>query len=101
MTNVALKQISNIDPKTEDKFKEEIAITKRLEHPNIVKFMELQNWNDKLTMILEFFEGGSLYHQLHEKKIIFPMKRKIELAIDISNGINYLHHLILKLFIEI
>ena len=42
-------------------------------------------------MILEYLEGGSLYSQLYEKKITFPLSKQIGIGIDIANGLNYLH----------
>ena len=65
---------------------------KRLEHPNIVKLYGISKpLNENKIMVLEYLEGGSLYQQLHEKKIKYSLKQQIELSIDIANGLNYLH----------
>ncbi|KAJ6249674.1 mitogen-activated protein kinase kinase kinase 20 [Anaeramoeba flamelloides] len=72
-------------------FTQEIMTVCNLDHPNIVKFYGgYINDTSKLMIICEFCQGGDLYDLLHSKKDL-NNKQKIQIAIDVANGIKYLH----------
>ncbi len=88
------QMVTNMDAKAEESLRQEISVLKRLYHPNVIQVYGITKPKDeRMVIVLEYFEEKSLYYTLHEKKIRFPLNRKIEIAFDIANGINYLHHL--------
>lgn len=53
--------------------------------------------DDELTngcfnfFLSEFMSRGSLYDFLHKQKGVFKLASLLKVAIDVSNGMNYLH----------
>ncbi|WCJ23835.1 Protein kinase superfamily protein [Euphorbia peplus] len=92
-------------------FKQEVAVWHKLDHPNVTKFIgasmgttnlkiSLKNPNDNPTslparaccVVVEYLAGGTLKKYLirnRRKKLAF--KAVIELALDLSRGLSYLH----------
>jgi serine/threonine protein kinase len=84
--------LRNVPPEDRGKFSQEVKITKRLQHPNIIRFIAA--WNkvatDELVMITELVTGGTLKHYL--KKIGRPRLKVIKLwCSGILRGLDYLH----------
>lgn len=48
----------------------EVKILQALDHPNIIKLYEIWEWNDVCFLVLEFCEGGELFHYIIEKKYL-------------------------------
>lgn len=46
----------------------EVKILQALDHPNIIKLYEIWEWNEVCFLVLEFCEGGELFHYIIEKK---------------------------------
>mmetsp|Transcript_37965 Transcript_37965/g.37464 ORF Transcript_37965/g.37464 Transcript_37965/m.37464 type:complete len:190 (+) Transcript_37965:68-637(+) len=46
---------------------DEIAVLKNLDHPNIVKYIEMFENSDYLYIVTELCEGGELYSYIHDK----------------------------------
>ena len=46
---------------------EEVRIMRQLQHPNIVKFVDLFDETDYMYVILEFLEGGALFDRVVDK----------------------------------
>ncbi|KAJ3438258.1 mitogen-activated protein kinase kinase kinase [Anaeramoeba flamelloides] len=72
-------------------FTQEIITVCNLNHPNIIKFYGgyLKDVSN-IMIICEFCRGGDLYEFLHSKQELTP-KQKIQIALDIAYGIEYLH----------
>lgn len=45
-----------------------------------------------MPLISEYMSGGSVYDYLHKQKGTFKLPSILKVAIDISKGMNYLHH---------
>jgi len=62
----AMKSI-HLDQVTEkvfiDELRNEIAILKDLDHPNIVRAIETFEWRGKISIVMELCSGGDLYHR--------------------------------------
>ncbi|KAJ6244879.1 mitogen-activated protein kinase kinase kinase 20 [Anaeramoeba flamelloides] len=71
-------------------FTQETITVCNLDHPNIVKYYGGCIKDTQLMIICEFCKGGDLYDLLHSKKDL-NKKQKIQIAIDVANGIKYLH----------
>ncbi|KAL8526273.1 hypothetical protein ACS0TY_015481 [Phlomoides rotata] len=79
-----------------ERFKEflrEVAIMKRLRHPNIVLFMGAVTEPPNLSIVTEYLSRGCLYRLLHKPgaEEALDEKRRLSMAYDVAKGMNYLH----------
>ncbi|KAG4982256.1 hypothetical protein JHK87_027005 [Glycine soja] len=94
-SDVAVKILMEQDFLAE-RFKEflrEVAIMKRLRHPNIVLFMGAVTQPPNLSIVTEYLSRGSLYRLLHRSgaKEVLDERRRLGMAYDVAKGMNYLH----------
>ncbi|XP_073272490.1 serine/threonine-protein kinase CTR1 [Primulina huaijiensis] len=94
-SEVAVKILMEQDFHTE-RFKDflrEVAIMKRLRHPNIVLFMGAVTEPSNLSIVTEYLSRGSLYKLLHKPgaREALDEKRRLSMAFDVAKGMNYLH----------
>ena len=59
-------------------------------HPNIVKLREIIKLPNRLALILEYVDGGTLRDLISMGKPL-GLPRALEIAADICNGMDYLH----------
>ncbi|KAK6943981.1 Serine-threonine/tyrosine-protein kinase, catalytic domain [Dillenia turbinata] len=79
-----------------DRFKEflrEVAIMKRLRHPNIVLFMGAVTVPPNLSIVTEYLARGTLFRLLHKPgaREQLDERRRLNMAFDVAKGMNYLH----------
>ncbi|XP_075104128.1 serine/threonine-protein kinase CTR1-like isoform X1 [Nicotiana tabacum] len=76
-----------------NEFLREVAIMKRLRHPNIVLFMGAVIQPPNLSIVTEYLSRGSLYRLLHRPgaRELLDERRRLCMAYDVANGMNYLH----------
>jgi serine/threonine protein kinase len=75
---------------TLDIIQREIAIHRRINHPNIVKvYSHLENENF-FYLIMEYVNGGSLYYLIKKNKGI-DEKKAFDYFIQASSAVNFLH----------
>eukprot|EP00268_Persea_americana_P051100 TRINITY_DN5620_c0_g1_i10.p1 TRINITY_DN5620_c0_g1~~TRINITY_DN5620_c0_g1_i10.p1 ORF type:complete len:342 (+),score=54.74 TRINITY_DN5620_c0_g1_i10:2458-3483(+) len=72
-------------------YKKEIAIMKRLRHPNVLLFMGAVYSPDRLAIVTEFLPRGSLFGTLHRNNQTLDLRRRLRMALDVARGMNYLH----------
>lgn len=76
-------------------FLNEIEILNKVNHPNIMKLIEIKSTHNNLYLITEYCNGGTLTENLakYQKnyKIPFPEKIVIHFMRQIAEAINYLH----------
>lgn len=74
-------------------FLQEVAIMKRLRHPNIVLFMGAVTEPPNLSIVTEYLSRGSLYRLLHTPcaRDALDERRRLGMAFDVAKGMNYLH----------
>ncbi|XP_059462437.1 serine/threonine-protein kinase CTR1 isoform X2 [Corylus avellana] len=74
-------------------FLREVAIMKRLRHPNIVLFMGAVTQPPNLSIVTEYLSRGSLYRLLHKPgaREMLDERRRLNMAYDVAKGMNYLH----------
>ncbi|CAI9777741.1 unnamed protein product [Fraxinus pennsylvanica] len=96
-SDVAVKVLT-IQDFHDDQFKEflrEVAIMKRVRHPNLVLFMGAVTKRPHLSIVTEYLPRGSLYRLIHRPAAgeILDPRRRLRMALDVAKGINYLHRL--------
>lgn len=82
----------------EERLKEfirEVAIMKRMRHPNVVLFMGAVMKQPNLSIVTEYLPRGSLYRLLHRAGMREQLdeRRRLRMALDVAKGMNYLHRL--------
>lgn len=96
-TPVAIKQL-NInhlggDPKQMlMRFKREGELLKRLNHPNIVKLLDIVEENNEHYLVMELIEGGSL-SDLIKAKGQLPIVRVVQIGLDLCDALTRAHRL--------
>ncbi|XP_057725697.1 serine/threonine-protein kinase CTR1-like [Arachis stenosperma] len=94
-SDVAVKVLT-VQDFHDDQLKEflrEVAIMKRVRHPNVVLFMGAVTKRPHLSIVTEYLPRGSLYRLIHRPasgEILDP-RRRLRMALDVAKGINYLH----------
>ncbi|KAG2388637.1 hypothetical protein C9374_000076 [Naegleria lovaniensis] len=82
-----------------NKIKHEIAILKKLDHPNIVRLLEVIDdpMNDKICLVFEYIDGGELM-KLNDDGILESGQKPFSedearfYFRQLLNGLEYLHH---------
>ncbi|XP_026440690.1 dual specificity protein kinase shkB-like [Papaver somniferum] len=93
-SDVAIKLFFNLDY-SEDllrSFREEVSLMKRLRHPNVVLFMGEVTSPEYLCIVTEFLPRGNLFQLLRHHTPTLDWKRRVQMALDIARGMNYLHY---------
>ncbi|XP_074269128.1 serine/threonine-protein kinase CTR1-like isoform X2 [Silene latifolia] len=94
-SEVAVKILMEHDfhPERCREFLREVAIMKRLRHPNIVLFMGAITEPPNLAIVTEYLCRGSLYRLLHKSggREVLDERRRLSMAFDVAKGMNYLH----------
>ncbi|KAL0308103.1 UNVERIFIED_CONTAM: Serine/threonine-protein kinase CTR1 [Sesamum angustifolium] len=76
-------------------FLREVAIMKRIRHPNVVLFMGAVTKRPHLSIVTEYLPRGSLFRLIHRPAAgeILDQRRRLRMALDVAKGVNYLHRL--------
>ncbi|KAJ1425103.1 Serine-threonine/tyrosine-protein kinase, catalytic domain [Sesbania bispinosa] len=78
----------NEDAKRE--FTQEVDILSKIQHKNVIKFIGACT-KPNLYLVTEYLSGGNMYDFLHIQKVILTLPSLLKVAIDVSEGMNYLH----------
>ncbi|XP_010520736.1 PREDICTED: serine/threonine-protein kinase CTR1-like [Tarenaya hassleriana] len=94
-SDVAVKVLS-VQDFHDDQFREflrEVAIMKRVRHPNVVLFMGAVTEQPRLSIVTEYLPRGSLFRLIHRPASgeLLDQRRRLRMALDVAKGINYLH----------
>ncbi|GAA6011271.1 hypothetical protein JCM10207_008283 [Rhodosporidiobolus poonsookiae] len=79
---------------TDDQVKKEVAIMKRLDHPNVVRLKEVIDdaKSKKVFMVLEFMAGGQVPWQDENKRPVMTVKQARDTFRQVVLGLEYLHY---------
>ena len=72
----------------------EVNLLKKLNHPNIIKFIEVKPMKKYIEIVTEYAEKGDLYNQIkiqQEKNEHFPEKVIIDWLIQTCQALKYIH----------
>ncbi|KAE8658676.1 Serine/threonine-protein kinase CTR1 [Hibiscus syriacus] len=94
-SDVAVKVLT-VQDFHDDQLKEflrEVAIMKRVRHPNVVLFMGAVTKRPHLSIVTEYLPRGSLHRLIHRPaaRETMDQRRRLRMALDVAKGINYLH----------
>jgi serine/threonine protein kinase len=91
---VALKTLDHRDlHKSEEalaRFRREIAIVARLEHPNVVRAHDVIRTRKNIYLVLEFLEGRDLSSIVKERGRL-PVPEAVEYTVQAARGLAYAH----------
>ena len=97
----ALKELTNIDTVTKQRFEREIKVLSQLDHPNIVKIIQWNIGGDPPNFypyyVMEYLSGGSLRQHMDEKfdsdeKYYFDVKWTINrIILPVCNALAQAH----------
>ncbi len=73
-----------------DRFHQEVAILKSLDHPNILPLIDSGETRSVVYYVMPFARGGSLRAQLVREKQL-SLERTIPIARDVAAGLDYAH----------
>ncbi|KAJ8369481.1 hypothetical protein SKAU_G00095090 [Synaphobranchus kaupii] len=90
--DVAVKILKVTDPTPEQlqAFKNEMQVLRKTRHVNILLFMGFMT-KPNFAIITQWCEGSSLYRHLHVTETKFDTKRRIDVARQTAQGMDYLH----------
>ncbi|MCO5573018.1 hypothetical protein L7F22_026782 [Adiantum nelumboides] len=93
-SDVAVKVFINQEYSSEllEDFRKEVAIMRRLRHPNVLLFMGAVYSPQHLSIVTEFLPRGSLFRLLHKNTQRLDWRRRLLMVMDVARGMNYLHH---------
>lgn len=92
-TEVAVKKIltSKISPEFTQEFAREASLMRDLRHPNVVQFIGAALEEPDICIVTEYMSQGSLYHLLHDPKVLISWEMVRKIALDAARGMAYLH----------
>ncbi|CAH8356640.1 unnamed protein product [Eruca vesicaria subsp. sativa] len=93
-SDVAVKVFSKQEysEETIQSFRQEVLLMRRLRHPNVLLFMGAVTSPPRLCIVSEFLPRGSLFRLLQRNTSKLDWRRRINMAMDIARGMNYLHN---------
>ncbi|MEQ8676736.1 MAG: serine/threonine-protein kinase [Aggregatilineales bacterium] len=93
--SVAIKNlrggISN-DAQILERFRREGVILQELNHPNIVKMLDMVQQDNENYLIMEFIDGGDLSDML-KKQGKLPFNEAMKLCVELADALSRAHHL--------
>eukprot|EP00817_Percolomonadidae_sp_ATCC50343_P000258 CAMPEP_0117430990 /NCGR_PEP_ID=MMETSP0758-20121206/10551_1 /TAXON_ID=63605 /ORGANISM="Percolomonas cosmopolitus, Strain AE-1 (ATCC 50343)" /LENGTH=966 /DNA_ID=CAMNT_0005219605 /DNA_START=278 /DNA_END=3181 /DNA_ORIENTATION=+ len=91
-TEVAIKKIKG-STMIDMSFTREVNLMASLRHPNIVQFLGICITSQHRFIVTEYISGGSLDKWIFDSKKKLSLKKKINILLDIAQGMDYLHSL--------
>ncbi|KAH9945142.1 kinase-like domain-containing protein, partial [Epithele typhae] len=79
---------------TEHKIRKEIAIMKKLNHPHIVRLLEVVDdpLQDKIYMVMEYLGGGEIKWRSRNDNPLLRVDQTRRICRDVILGLEYLHY---------
>ncbi len=78
------------DPDVQNRFVREVSVLEKLDHPNVVRYIDSGLDDGRLYFAMEWVEFGSLEDVLRRRGML-PWREAVECAIQICNGLEHAH----------
>nr|XP_043608237.1 calcium/calmodulin-regulated receptor-like kinase 2 [Erigeron canadensis] len=89
---IAVKTLASNSKQGEKEFQTEVSLLGRLHHRNLVNLVGYSVDKRQRMLIYEYMRNGSLASFLHnEEKPTLNWEERLQIALDISHGLEYLH----------
>ncbi|CAN6447440.1 unnamed protein product [Victoria cruziana] len=88
---VAVKVLASNSRQGEREFHTEVVLLSRLHHRNLVNLVGYCIEKGQRMLIYEFMSNGSLASCLYDEACTLGWDERLQIALDISHGIEYLH----------
>ncbi|RDX66610.1 Calcium/calmodulin-regulated receptor-like kinase 2, partial [Mucuna pruriens] len=88
---VAVKMLAPNSKQGEKEFQTEVLLLGRLHHRNLVNLLGYCIDKGQLMLVYEFMSNGSLENLLYGEEKEMSWNERLQIAIDISHGLEYLH----------
>lgn len=79
-------------PHLVERFRREGELLRQLNHPNIVRMLDMVEENDLHYIIMEYVPGGDL-RDLLVRQVPLPLDRTLEIALDLADALTRAHRL--------
>jgi serine/threonine protein kinase/tetratricopeptide (TPR) repeat protein len=89
---VLLQEALLLDPQLLERLKREGEALRRLNHPNIVKMLDLIELENEYAIILEYVEGGSLLDLIRSQDQL-PLGYILKVSLELADALARAHHL--------
>ncbi|XP_054785685.1 probable LRR receptor-like serine/threonine-protein kinase At4g29180 isoform X2 [Prosopis cineraria] len=90
---VAVKMLSPSSSQGPKEFQTEAELLMTVHHRNLVSFIGYCDDDNKMALMYEYMANGNLKNYLSDKNSnIVSWQRRLEIAIDAAQGLEYLHH---------
>ncbi|XP_057731678.1 serine/threonine-protein kinase STY46-like isoform X3 [Arachis stenosperma] len=91
--DVAIKVLKDdhLNENIQREFYQEIYILSKIQHKNVVRFFGACTKPPNHYLVTEYMSGGSMYDFLHIKKAALSLPWLLKVAIEVSEGMKYLH----------
>ncbi|KAG4982443.1 hypothetical protein AAZX31_10G077300 [Glycine max] len=105
-TKIAVKRMESgvITSKALDEFQSEIAVLSKVRHRHLVSLLGYSVEGNERILVYEYMPQGALsMHLFHWKSLkLEPLswKRRLNIALDVARGMEYLHSLAHQIFIH-
>ena len=90
----ACKKLSKLNIKNLEKFKREINILIKMDHPNIIKLFDVYESQNSLYLLMEECHGGELFDRIIkriERNEMYTEKEACEIISQVVGAIEYCH----------
>ena len=87
----AMKEIVKDNNSNEKEIENEIAILKKLDHPNIVKIYEFFTKGNRFYLITEFCKFGELFEEINKNNSFFEESHVAFIMYQLLISLNYCH----------
>ena len=91
----ACKHLSKLNINNLEKFKNEIELLRKMDHPNIIKLYEIFESDRSLYLIMEECKGGEIFSKIIERinaKLMYSEKDAANIIKQVISCINYCHN---------
>ena len=91
----ACKHLSKLNIKNLEKFRREIEILKKMDHPNIIKLFEVFESDRSIYLIMEECKGGEIFDKIIEhiqNKEMYSEKDAADIIQQVMSCIRYCHN---------